>query len=74
MDSALKLAERVREDVEGHVFDYDGESLKVTVSLGVAFWEGDDSVDSIASFINMADERLYEAKAAGRNRVMPVSA
>jgi two-component system cell cycle response regulator len=44
-----------------------GQPLRVTVSIGVASWP-DDGVE-LGQVFRTADERLYAAKAAGRNRV-----
>jgi diguanylate cyclase (GGDEF)-like protein len=67
-ESALKLAERVRTVVEGHTFHYDDLELKVTVSIGVSFWNGEDAgVDSSEQLIQAADRQLYDAKRDGRN-------
>ena len=68
LDAAVRLAERVRREVEDHVFVYDDIELKITLSLGVATWDGEgDMTDE--SFVDAADKRLYEAKEGGRNRV-----
>jgi predicted signal transduction protein with EAL and GGDEF domain len=42
-------------------------AIEVTCSLGLAEWE---SGDTIASLLRRADMALYEAKRAGRNRVV----
>ena len=71
---ALALAERLRGALEAHVFRVvraDGSSadLQVTASIGVAsIGEGADSAERL---VRAADRALYEAKAAGRNRVIP---
>jgi len=63
---ACQTAERLRRAVEAAVFDVDGRAIQVTVSLGVACYQsGEDS----ARVYQRADERLYAAKRAGRNRV-----
>lgn len=66
-EAAMALADRVRRSIESHTFRYDDIDLKVTVSLGVSFWAGDDAVTSADELIDAADQRLYEAKHAGRN-------
>ena len=38
----------------------------VTVSVGVAGWDGRES---LSAFIHRADEALYQAKLKGKNRV-----
>ena len=62
-------AERLREAVSGYNFhDGDGKPVGgVSVSIGVACFphHGGDK----ATLIKRADEELYRAKAAGRNRV-----
>lgn len=62
------FCEKVRAHVENAHFMFQGERIKITVSIGVA--ERKD-FPSMRSLINGADERLYEAKRKGRNRVEP---
>jgi diguanylate cyclase (GGDEF)-like protein len=59
---AAVLAERIRKAVEKEDFQVGA----LTVSLGVAQLE---EIDSPLSLARRADEALYRAKAAGRNRV-----
>ena len=68
LQAAVNLAERVREEVEQHVFTYDSLDLKITVSLGVAAWDGESPMEN-EELVEAADKRLYEAKEAGRNCV-----
>lgn len=64
---AQQLAEKVRKLVEKHDFVFDGERIPVTISAGVATVQkkGEEPTE----LIRRADEKLYEAKTAGRNRV-----
>lgn len=64
---AAQLAEKVRKLVEKHEFIFDGERIPVTISAGVATVQkkGEDPTE----LVRRADEKLYEAKSAGRNRV-----
>lgn len=66
---ALTIAERVRRQIEQHVFSGPISQLKVTVSLGVATYPTDD-ITSIDDLFRDADRALYRAKSAGRNRVV----
>lgn len=68
LEEAVGLAERVRREVEEQVFTYEEVDLKVTISLGVCFWNGDESMDE-ESLIETADKLLYQAKDEGRNKV-----
>ena len=61
------LAERIRHNVEKQRFVYGETEVRPTVSLGVACLEPDESGTSL---LQRADAALYEAKQAGRNRVV----
>lgn len=61
LDGIVHLAEKIRKDIECHEFCDVG---KVTISLGIAELNGED--DS-RSFFKRADDKLYEAKAKGKN-------
>jgi diguanylate cyclase (GGDEF)-like protein len=52
--------------------DQDGESIPVTVSIGLA-WAHSAAVKSEVR-LKKADAALYEAKLAGRNRVVIANA
>jgi diguanylate cyclase (GGDEF)-like protein len=66
-EAAREVAERVRELVAGLRFDTERGPLEVTISLGVAMLTGD--IPSLATLIDRADQAMYSAKQAGRNRV-----
>jgi two-component system cell cycle response regulator len=68
LPAAIRLAERVRQEVEEQVFVYDNLDLKVTISLGVTFWDGENPMDA-EELVEAADRKLYEAKGGGRNMV-----
>ncbi|MFT7246674.1 MAG: two-component system cell cycle response regulator [Candidatus Azotimanducaceae bacterium] len=69
LTAAVGLAERVRTSVEGHGFQYEDQVLKVTISLGVSYWDGGEEVAGPEQIIAMVDKHLYEAKGGGRNRI-----
>lgn len=64
---ATELAEKLRRLVEEKVFVFEGLRLNVTISLGVADWN--PKIADVQALIKAADEKLYEAKRAGRNQV-----
>jgi diguanylate cyclase (GGDEF)-like protein len=64
---ALLLAEKLRAIVAVQEVAVDDGLVAVTVSLGVATLEPDR--DTAEALLRRADERLYEAKRAGRNCV-----
>jgi diguanylate cyclase (GGDEF)-like protein len=62
--NAFGFAEKVRKLVEKAPFKFEDTKISVTVSIGVCTCnEADDS----AALIKRTDEKLYEAKGAGRN-------
>ncbi|MEW6265334.1 MAG: histidine kinase N-terminal 7TM domain-containing protein [Thermodesulfobacteriota bacterium] len=66
--AAVRAAERLRLAVAGLVLTTDRGPLKFTVSIGLTnLTEGDTELNPLLS---RADQALYRAKAAGRNRVM----
>jgi diguanylate cyclase (GGDEF)-like protein len=68
VEEARQTAERVRRTVERHRFPAGPRELQITVSVGVASYPS-PTVDSPAALIREADQALYRAKEAGRNRV-----
>jgi diguanylate cyclase (GGDEF)-like protein len=67
LQGALQLAERIRSAVENKALGATETALRLTVSIGVA--EKTAAHQSVDQLIKVADDALYEAKKAGRNRV-----
>jgi diguanylate cyclase (GGDEF)-like protein len=65
-DGVRIFCERLRDAIAGRVFRKGSDSIQLTVSMGFALSDG--SVDA-RTLVRHADHALYEAKAAGRNRV-----
>jgi len=61
------VAERIRKGIENCTVKYEGNELKITCSIGLAKFLGNDTMETS---IKKADEALYAAKKAGRNRVV----
>jgi len=66
-EQAMKVSEDLRRLVSAEPFDFEGDRIPVTISLGVATVINEVAADS---FVKMADDNLYKAKRAGRNRVV----
>lgn len=60
---AQAAAEKIRRVVSEHAFSVAGQ---ITVSLGVASWSKDQTIDTL---FRQVDKALYKAKESGRNRV-----
>jgi diguanylate cyclase (GGDEF)-like protein len=71
LEASLLVAERLRERVAASPLDVDGAPIPVTVSLGVAATQL--STASLEELVQEVDDRLYEAKQGGRDRVAPAS-
>jgi diguanylate cyclase (GGDEF)-like protein len=68
-EAGVRAAERVRGHVEALELKHDHGRLHLTISGGVAAFPQDGA--DWESLLTAADEALYEAKASGRNRVVP---
>ena len=70
IEGATAVAEQMREAVEAISFTFEGKKVPLTISAGVAEWRPAISASSDASkLVHTADQRLYQAKASGRNVV-----
>ena len=66
---AVEMAERLRLLVERRPFEYEGQTYSLTISLGVAVTDGDESLTP-NDLLRLADQNLYLAKKAGRNQTV----
>nr|MBP3598919.1 diguanylate cyclase [Eubacterium sp.] len=70
-ENSMKLAEEcvneIADRVREHTIHYEGQELKVTITMGMV--EGDRKLP-IDEIIKVADQALYEGKGNGRNQVV----
>lgn len=66
---AKNCADKLREKVEALEIPLENETLKFTISLGVAEYKDDLDDFDLEHTISRADKALYDAKTSGRNRV-----
>jgi diguanylate cyclase (GGDEF)-like protein len=64
LNNTFVLAKKLRNIVEEEQFNSIGN---ITISLGVAEFNEDDTINSI---FKKADEALYEAKHSGKNKII----
>jgi diguanylate cyclase (GGDEF)-like protein len=65
---AKALGERLRSTIEALQINHVQKDIPVTVSIGIG--EMRNEHEAVGDLLRVADEALYEAKAAGRNRVV----
>jgi len=64
--NAIKIAEGLRKAIQSEKFNFSGEKINVTVTVGVSFFP---ECDTMSELVASADEALYKGKKLGRNRV-----
>jgi diguanylate cyclase (GGDEF)-like protein len=69
LDQGHLTAEKLRHHIEQARFECDGQSLAITISIGV---EASQPGQNPMYFIDLADEKLYRAKASGKNQVVSI--
>jgi len=68
LDQALQVAEELRAAVKAALLHTSGAPYELTVSIGVAVLHAGET---LTAGLARADQALYDAKGAGRNRVVP---
>lgn len=68
-EGAQILAEKIRAATASSPVAHDGNSIRVTVSIGVAQADPRDGLKGLSAVLVRADHALYAAKEAGRDRV-----
>ncbi|MEX2475699.1 7TM diverse intracellular signaling domain-containing protein [Marinobacter sp.] len=68
-EGALRVAEKIRQEIEKTAFRVSDKMLHLTVSIGVCS-ACPEQADATKALFCRADEALYEAKGQGRNRVV----
>lgn len=63
---AVLAVDKIRKAVEKSPFNFHGQPVQITLSLGVSEIQKGDSIEEL---FNRADKALYKAKKSGRNRI-----
>jgi len=67
LDGAKDLAGKINRLIGDTRFEFEGTPVEVTVSVGVAEWQTHHQ--DASDLLRAADDKMYEAKQSGRNRV-----
>ena len=65
--SPFEILQQIRQSVNDYKFEYEGTQLHMTMTAGISWLEPGMTVDE---WISAADKKLYEGKAAGKNRIV----
>lgn len=69
LEGAGLFAERLRKVISGHTFAKDGNSIRLTASIGVAVvYPAQYAIDA-KSLVRFADHAMYDAKRTGKDKV-----
>ncbi|MFO0968886.1 MAG: GGDEF domain-containing protein, partial [Gemmataceae bacterium] len=68
-EGAVKLCDRLLSVVSQTPFQYEEHTYDVTISAGIGATQGEKNITPM-ELIRRADEKLYQAKREGRNRVV----
>ena len=63
---AMFFTERLRKKIEAADIQFEGKSIKVTISIGICDLK--DHMESSSTWLSNADKALYQGKQSGRNR------
>jgi diguanylate cyclase len=65
LPGAVKLAEQLRDKIRACNFDYEDQPIPIAISCGVSQFKAADTPETVFA---RADQALYQAKEAGRDR------
>ena len=67
INETYKRIDAIRDTVANYNFKYNNKKLKSTITIGVALYEDDESLDA---WITRADKKLYVGKHNGKNQMV----
>jgi len=67
--NSLEIAEKLKQEIGSHIFQWQTKELSVNVSIGLATAPA-PGIQQVSHLIEAADRALYQAKRSGRNAVV----
>lgn len=67
IEETEEIAEEIRKTIENTILHLNSHEIKYTASFGLSIYKKNTSIDDT---LHQADELLYKAKKAGRNRII----
>lgn len=67
-DFCFERVEALRALIESHIFEFEGKSISITLTFGIAGASKDTATPD--ALVDLADKMLYEGKHSGRNRTV----
>jgi diguanylate cyclase (GGDEF)-like protein len=68
VDEVTAVADRLLVALNSTAIEADGQSVSMSASIGIAFAPSPPMVGGSDALLELADQAMYEAKTAGRNR------
>ena len=65
-EESLRILESIMDDIRSMESEYDEHKVKVTMTFGLTHGNTED----VTTLLRSADEKLYEGKTTGRNRII----
>jgi diguanylate cyclase (GGDEF)-like protein len=72
LNALQSIAQRMRENIAKHDFEFQGDVLSITMSFGAVYIKYKDEDITSEKVIDLADQQLYVSKSNGRNMVSAI--
>lgn len=73
IENAEKFSEKIRKIVEENIFYFNKKDIKITISLGLTYYNQEMNEVTFEELLDTADRALYESKKTGRNKLSILS-
>ena len=74
LDGIYKRLADIRQGIASHLFVFEGDSIRRTLSIGFTVFQPDlNGKVKVQNLVSEADRALYHAKETGRNKIVPFS-